>query len=64
MSRDAWEELVGHTQHHAITNLGIHKIRGKKEKLEAFGFNPTKDQSSSLALVGKDFVPLQRIKGV
>jgi class 3 adenylate cyclase len=64
MSRDAWEELAGHPHHHAITNLGIHKIRGKKEKLEAFGFDPARDQPSSLALVDKDFMPLQRIKGV
>lgn len=64
MSRDAWEELVGHPHHHAITNLGLHKIRGKKEKLEAFGFDPEKDQPSSLALAEKGFMPLQRIKGV
>ncbi|MEE9609778.1 MAG: adenylate/guanylate cyclase domain-containing protein [Desulfatiglandales bacterium] len=64
VSRDAWEELIAHPEHQAIKSLGIHKIRGKKERLEAFGFNPGKDQSSSLALVDKDFMPLQRIKGV
>ncbi len=37
MSRDAWKELVGHPYHHAIRNLGMQKVRGKKEKLEAFG---------------------------
>jgi len=37
MSRDAWKELAGHPYHHAIRNLGMQKVRGKKEKLEAFG---------------------------
>ena len=37
MSRDAWKELAGHPYHHAIKNLGMQKVRGKKEKLEAFG---------------------------
>jgi len=37
MSRDAWKELAGHPYHHAIRSLGMQKVRGKKEKLEAFG---------------------------
>jgi len=40
MSRNAWEALGGHPYHSAITNLGMQQIRGKKEKLEAFGFRP------------------------
>jgi len=37
MSRDVWKELAGHPNYHAIRNLGMQKVRGKKEKLEAFG---------------------------
>ena len=64
MSRDAWKELVGHPYHHAIRNLGMQKVPGKKEKLEAFGFKPFKDHPFSIAQGGRGFMPLQRIKGV
>jgi len=64
MSRDAWKELVGHPYYHAIRNLGMQKMRGKREKLEAFGFRPFKDYHLSLAQGDKGFIPLQRIKGV
>ena len=33
MSRDAWKGLVEHPYHSAIKNLGIQKIRGKKQQL-------------------------------
>jgi len=49
ISRDAWEELVGHPYHHAISNLGMQKVRGKKGELEAFGFRPIKDRPLSMA---------------
>ena len=64
MSRDAYKELAGHHYHHAIKNLGMQKIRGKKEKLEAFGFKPLKDHLLSMAQGDRGFMPLQRIKGV
>ena len=64
MSRDAWDEMVGHPYHHEIRNLGMQKIRGKKEKLEAFGFKTLKDHPLSMAQGDKGFMPLQRIKGV
>ena len=64
MSRDAWKELVGHPYHHAISNLGMQKVRGKKEKLEAFGFKAFKDYPLSATQGDKGFMPLHRIKGV
>jgi class 3 adenylate cyclase len=48
MSRNAWEALEGHPYHRAIFNLGMQQIRGKKEKLEAFGFKPMKEYSLSM----------------
>ncbi len=47
MSRSAWEALAGHPCHREITNLGMQQIRGKKDKLEAFGFRPLKDNPLS-----------------
>ena len=40
MSRQTWKQLAGHPEHQAIKNLGEQVVRGKKEKLEAFGFSP------------------------
>jgi len=42
MSRSAWKELKRHPSHSAIAGLGLHKIRGKKERIAAFGYNPLK----------------------
>ena len=64
MSRDAWDEMVGHPYHHEIRNLGMQKIRGKKEKLEAFGFKNLEDHPLLIAQGDKGFMPLQRSKGV
>jgi class 3 adenylate cyclase len=64
MSRNAWKELAEHPYHPALTNLGMQKIRGKKEKLEAFGFNPLKDHPLSMDHGDKGFLPLQRMRGV
>ena len=64
MSRNAWKELAEHPYHPALTNLGMQKIRGKKEKLEAFGFNPSKGHQLSIAQGDKGFLPLQRMSGV
>ena len=49
MSRDVQEELVGHPYHHAISSLGMQKVRGKNKNLEAFGFRPIKDRPLSMA---------------
>jgi class 3 adenylate cyclase len=64
MSKDSWEELLAHPYHNEIKNLGMQMVRGKKEKLVAFGANPFKDQPTSLTVVDKGFLPLQSIKGV
>jgi class 3 adenylate cyclase len=64
MSKDVWEELANHPNYHEIRNLGIQKIRGKKEKLEAFGFTTFKNHTPSRVQSDKGFIPLQRTKGV
>jgi len=64
MSRNAWKDLAEHPYHPALTNLGMQKIRGKKEKLEAFGFNPSKGHPLSMAQGDKGILPLQRMRGV
>ena len=64
MSRDSWKELAEHPYHPGLTNLGMQKIRGKKEKIEAFGFNPSKVYPLSPAHGDKGFLPLQRMRGV
>jgi class 3 adenylate cyclase len=63
MSRNAWKELAGHPHYPAITNLGMQKIRGKKQKIEAFGFKPLKDYPPSMAHGDRVLMPFQRIKG-
>jgi len=63
MSRNAWKELTGHPHYPAITNLGMQKIRGKKQNIEAFGFKPLKDYPPSMAHGDRGFMPFQRIKG-
>ncbi|MCG6534508.1 MAG: GAF domain-containing protein [Syntrophales bacterium LBB04] len=65
MSKSVWDELADHPDHQGIRNLGRLKIRGKKERIEVFGFNPFNKETP----VSKDqeeggFIPLQRIKGV
>jgi len=64
MSRDAWKELVGHPYYNEITNLGMQKIRGKKQKLEVFGFKLLKTQSFSIAQGERGFLSFQGIKGL
>ncbi|MCX5879998.1 MAG: GAF domain-containing protein, partial [Deltaproteobacteria bacterium] len=64
LSRFVWEQLAGHPDHESIINLGVQRIRGKKDKLEAFGFNPLIDSTSSGSQRTLGFIPLQRIKGV
>jgi len=64
LSRGAWKELKGHRHHPEIRRLGKQKIRGKKEMLDAFGFNPKSDRPLSMAQGDRGFRPLQRIKGV
>ena len=64
MSRVVWEGLVEHPLHSKIINLGVQKIRGKKEKIEAFGFSALIDQSAGRRGAKVGFIPLQMIKGV
>ncbi len=64
LSRDAWEELKGHRHHHEIRPLGKQRIRGKKEMLDAFGFNPRGEGALSTTQNEKGFMPFKRIKGV
>ena len=58
MSRHAWEELAGHPYHGAIANLGMQLIRGKKEKLEAFGFRPINHYPLSMLQPDMNSMPL------
>ncbi len=64
LSRDAWEELKEHRHHPDIRHLGKQRIRGKKEMLDAFGFNPHGHRPLPMAQGEKGFAPLRRIKGV
>jgi class 3 adenylate cyclase len=64
MSRAVWEGLIEHPMHARIINLGTQKVRGKRENLEAFGFNPSMDKSSGRDGAKVDFIPLQRMKRV
>jgi class 3 adenylate cyclase len=41
MTREVQEKLEGHPDHQGIASLGTVKIRGKKERLEVFGFRPS-----------------------
>jgi len=48
LSRETWEALQGHPEYHTIRNLGEQVVRGKREKLEAFGWGlPEKSSASS-----------------
>jgi class 3 adenylate cyclase len=60
MSRNAWKGLVEHPYHTAITNLGMQKIRGKKQQLEAFGFKPLKGHILSVPKEGRGFIALDK----
>jgi class 3 adenylate cyclase len=64
LSRDAWQELKGHRQHPEIRHLGKQRIRGKKEMLDAFGFNPSGAPPLSIAQGEGVLRPLRKIKGV
>jgi len=62
MSRTVWEGLIEHPMHPRIINLGTQRLRGKREKLEAFGFNPLIDHSSGRNDRKVNLIPLQRLK--
>jgi class 3 adenylate cyclase len=64
MSRSVWEALVEHPLYPRIINLGMQRVRGKKGKIEAFGFNPLIHHFSNLDRGKVGFIPLQMIKGV
>lgn len=64
MSRSVWEALGGHPLYPKIINLGMQRVRGKKEKIEAFGFNPLINHFSGRDRGKVGFIPLQMIKGV
>jgi class 3 adenylate cyclase len=64
LSKAAWEELSSHPDHRGIVPLGRLQIRGKKEDLEGFGFNPFSDRGTVVEAHGEGLMPLQRIKGV
>jgi class 3 adenylate cyclase len=64
MSVDVWEVIKDHPDRQAVINLGAHKVRGKKEMLEAFGYNPSLNRTSS-KLQGKlGTISLSAVKGV
>jgi class 3 adenylate cyclase len=62
MSRAVWDALSGHPLHPRIVSLGAQKVRGKKEKLEAFGFNPRIDWNSAGDSARIGIIPLHSIK--
>ena len=64
MSRETWNRLAKHPYHSAIRNLGPQTVRGKREKLEAFGFNPHNDQTLLEDVRRRGLTPLHKIKGV
>jgi class 3 adenylate cyclase len=64
LSRDVFEAIGEHPERRSIDNLGAQTVRGKKEKLEAFGYNPYLDRSFVNYKGKVGFIPLQRIKGV
>jgi adenylate cyclase len=64
LSRDAWQELKGHRHYPQIRRLGKQRIRGKKDMLDAFGFNPQGHRPVPMAQGEKGFAPLRGIKGV
>jgi class 3 adenylate cyclase len=64
LSRDVFEAIGEHPERRSIDNLGAQTVRGKKEKLEAFGYNPHLDRSFVNYKGKVGFIPLQRIKGV
>jgi len=64
MGREVWENLTDHPYYASIRNLGSLKVRGKKEGVDAFGFNFFKDESADTESQEEGLTPLQRIKGV
>ncbi|MFC2091344.1 adenylate/guanylate cyclase domain-containing protein, partial [Elusimicrobiota bacterium] len=40
LSGDTWMKLKDHSSFSSIVNLGMHKIRGKKNKMELYGYKP------------------------
>jgi class 3 adenylate cyclase len=64
MSRPVWQALAEHPLYPKIINLGMQRVRGKKEKIEAFGFNPLIHHFSGRDRAKVGFIPLQMIKGV
>jgi len=64
MSRTVWEGLTEHPLYPKIINLGVQKMRGKREKLESYGFNPLIEQPCGRDGAKVGFIPLQMIKGV
>ncbi|MFC1534091.1 adenylate/guanylate cyclase domain-containing protein [Thermodesulfobacteriota bacterium] len=65
MSRDVRKEIdKDHPFYENIMNLGLQKIRGKKDTIEVFGFTPPKDHLLSIHRNKSGFEPLQIIRGV
>ncbi|MEJ2724808.1 MAG: adenylate/guanylate cyclase domain-containing protein [Deltaproteobacteria bacterium] len=64
MSRSVWEALVHHPDHGTIVNLGEQKIRGKKEKLEAFGYLVATRSRPHKQGAGANVVALKKIRSM
>jgi class 3 adenylate cyclase len=62
MSRAVWEGLNEHPMHTRIINLGTQKVRGKRENLGAFGFNPMIDATYARNSSHGGVMPLRSIK--
>ena len=65
MSKAAWATLGGHPEHKNIRNLGEQVVRGKKGKVETYGYSPSLRATNVSGAQGMGgLLPLQRIKGV
>jgi class 3 adenylate cyclase len=62
LSRDVFEAMGDHPERRSIVNLGAQTVRGKKEKLEAFGYSPCLDRSIPNPKGKVALIPFQRSK--
>ncbi len=60
LSRDVFEAMGDHPERRLMMNLGSQTVRGKKEKLEAFGYNPSLERPMSERRGKAGLIPFQR----
>lgn len=62
LSRETWEKLRGHPEHDCIQNLGEQIVRGKREKLEAFGWGFPERSSRPYSADLPEPIPLRNFR--